>query len=98
MNEPANVASPRTVALIASSRSDHLWEAIVDTIGYDIVAIETIADAYLRIKALKPDLIVMSLSGDAREGCRLLSMLSSDVTLSRIPVRLQTPIGPGGRR
>lgn len=93
---PTNVAAPRTAALIGSQCSGHLWEAIVDTIGYDIVFIETIAHAYSLIRTVKPDLIVVSVSSDDADGCRLLSLLSSDVTLSRIPVRLRTPTGPDG--
>ncbi len=52
----------------------------------DVVYVESIAGAYSRIKGVTPDLIRIHIDIDDVAACRLLSLLTIDERLSRIPV------------
>jgi DNA-binding response OmpR family regulator len=52
----------------------------------DLVLIGSVNDAYSQIRRVAPDLIVVYLSGNDVEGCRLLSMLALDRETSTVPV------------
>jgi hypothetical protein len=57
------------------------------THGYDVICVESIADAYSRIKQVMPDLVIISSSEiDDVATCQLLSMLRVDRCASGIPV------------
>jgi CheY-like chemotaxis protein len=77
---------PRTVAVVSSSAHLALLETVLEGSGHDIVFVESVAHAYSQIKRLTPDLVVVCLSSDDAEGCRVLSMLTLDNATSRIPV------------
>ena len=53
---------------------------------HDVVLIGSVNDAYSQIRRVTPDLIVVYLSCNDVEGCRLLSMLALDRDTSRVPV------------
>jgi len=57
-----------------------------DENGFDVIAVESIARGYSRIKQLMPDLVIVFLEIDDVGACQLLSMLQVDAATSRIPV------------
>lgn len=83
---PSGTPIIRTVALVGRYAHRHLHDvhATVDTC--EVVFIESITHAYSKIKRVRPDLIVLCLSDDDVEGCRVLSMLALDGETARIPV------------
>ena len=56
------------------------------TRGYDVIFVESIADAYSRIKQVMPDLVIIASEIDDVATCQLLSMLMVDRRSAGIPV------------
>lgn len=75
----------RTVALVGRY-AHHLVQDLVDSADYDIAIVESLAHAYSKIRRSQPDLVVVCLSGDDHDACRVLSMLALDADTSHIPV------------
>ncbi len=84
----------RTVAFVSRYPEARVFETILDAVDHDVVFLEPTANAYAHIKRAAPDLVVVCLSSDDIDGCRLLSMLALDSETSRIPV--QTCLMPSG--
>jgi len=75
------------VAVSQDSLQEELLDALLfDRNDYDVIYVESFALAYPRIKELRPDLVVVFMSRDDDTACRLLSMLTIDRDLARIPV------------
>jgi PleD family two-component response regulator len=80
--------TPRSLVVVSgqAQRAELLDALLVDTNDYDIVFVESIARGYSRIKQVTPDLVVVHSEIDDVAACRLLSMLTIDRDVSRIPV------------
>ena len=80
------VARPhRTVALVGRY-AYRLLRTATALDDCEVVLLESTAHAYSKIKRGRPDLVVMCMSDDDEDGCRVLSMLALDGETSRIPV------------
>ena len=55
-------------------------------VDHDIVLVEPTDHAYSHIKQIRPDLVIVCMSSDDVDGCRVLSMLALDGETSAIPV------------
>jgi DNA-binding response OmpR family regulator len=62
---------------------------------YEVILVESTAHAYSKIKRVLPDLVVVCLSADDVDGCRVLSMLALDSQTSSIPVLTHLTPGSG---
>ena len=78
----------QTVVLVSGHAApvQSLDALLVATRDYDIIFVESIADAYSRIKQVMPDLVIISSEIDDVATCQLLSMLRVDRRSARIPV------------
>jgi PleD family two-component response regulator len=85
--EPSNRA-PRTAVIVTghAESAGSLDSLSIQTSGYDVVFIESIAHGYSRITQVAPDLVVIGSEIDDVATCQLLSMLKMDSRASRIPV------------
>ena len=78
--------APRTVAIVGKYAHHYLDEVIEGYGDFDVVFVESIAHAFSKIKRARPDLVVLCVTDDDADGCRVLSMLALDRETSRIPV------------
>jgi CheY-like chemotaxis protein len=81
--------APRRSIVVVSgeTRGARLLDTLsLITGGYDVIGVESINRAYSCIKHFRPDVIFILIDIDDVSGCQLLSMLSLDPELSRIPV------------
>jgi hypothetical protein len=79
--------SPMTVVLVSDQPFTALASGLLADAGdYDVIAVESLAHAYSRIKRLTPDLVVAFFSIEDVAACQLLTMLTMDETLAHIPV------------
>lgn len=77
----------RTAAVVTTQPLRHGVDSALRAGGFALVLIRSLAHAYLEIKRVAPDLIVLYLSSnDDAAGCRLLSMLRLDDETSIVPV------------
>lgn len=84
-DRPMAVA-PRTVAIVGKY-AHHYLDEVVDGYGdFDVVFVESITHAFSKIKRARPDLVVLCVTDDDADGCRVLSMLALDRETSMIPV------------
>lgn len=68
-------------------RRDELLDALaVETNGYDVVEVESIAHAYARIKQMSPDAVIMFFQMEDVVAYQVLSMLKVDAATAQIPV------------
>ena len=82
----ATPCPPRSVALVGRYAHQHLEDAMLGVADCDVVIVESTAHAYSKIKRARPDLVIVCLSTDDVDGCRVLSMLALDTDTSQIPV------------
>ena len=75
----------RTIALVGRYAHQRMHE-LVASADYDVLMVESAAHAYSKIKRAHPDLVIVCLSGDDHDACRVLSMLALDTDTARIPV------------
>jgi response regulator RpfG family c-di-GMP phosphodiesterase len=79
--------SPMTVVLVSDQPFTALASGLLADAGdYDVIAVESLAHAYSRIKRLTPDLVVAFFSIEDVAACQLLTMLTMDETLAHVPV------------
>ena len=85
---PVMSRSLRTVVVvIGHPQQAELPDALlVETNGYDVVFVESIARGYSRIKQVTPDSVIVVSDIDDVAACQLLTMLEIDDEVSRIPV------------
>jgi CheY-like chemotaxis protein len=76
----------RTVAIVSRQPQPEVVDAMLDGVHPDVVFVESIAHAYSQIKRVTPDLVIVCLSSDDVDACRVLSMLRLDSETCRIPV------------
>ena len=75
----------RTIALVGRYAHQRMHE-LVASADYDVLMVESTTHAYSKIKRARPDLVIVCLSGDDFDACRVLSMLALDSDTARIPV------------
>src|SRR5262245_36830693 len=83
------MASP-SLKMVAVS-DDALRPELLDALlaaesDFRIIFVESIPNAYSRIRQIEPDLVVVYMGHDDPNACQLLSMLKMDRTLCGIPV------------
>ena len=88
---PAERVTPgrplRTAAVVSRQPLHRGMEGVLRAGGYALVLIPSLAHAYVQIKRVAPDLIILNLSrDDDAAGCQLLSMLGLDSDTSRVPL------------
>jgi hypothetical protein len=75
------------LAVCEDARRAELFDALLDDpCDYDMILVDSIANAYSRIKELRPDAIVIFTAIDDRAACQLLSLLTMDRDVAAIPV------------
>ena len=79
-------ATPRAVLVNAIPDGIELAEEYRDLRRYDWHVIQGVEDAYSLIQALRPDLVVLTMSIDDPSGCRLMSMLQLDSRTAGTPM------------
>ena len=67
-----------------------LLETVLEAGHYDVVFVESSEHAYSQIKLVKPNLVILCLSIEDRQGFQVLSMLKLDEETNRIPVLTYT--------
>ena len=80
------LARLRTVAIVSRRPDRHVIEAVVGAVDHDVVLVEPTAHAYSQIRRIRPDLVVVCVSGDDLDACQVLSMLTLDRETAAIPV------------
>jgi CheY-like chemotaxis protein len=83
----------RRVAVVSAHPDEHVLETVLGAADHDVVLVESTTNAYSHIRLLAPDLIIVCLSAEDVDGCRVLSMLKLDRSTASIP--LVTCISPG---
>ena len=80
--------SARSVVVVGGcpDRVQNLQDLLVDTSGYDVIVVESIARGYSRIRQVVPDFVIVVHDINDLAACQLLSMLKLDRELSRIPL------------
>jgi PleD family two-component response regulator len=85
---PSRSAHDRQLALFVGGGADALAtvEPVLEGRAYDVEFVDADDEPYGTISALKPDLVVISLSLDDPAGFELLTMLRLDPETAAIPV------------
>jgi DNA-binding NtrC family response regulator len=80
--------SPKTVVLVSQQPQFTALASglLADAGDYDVIAVESLAHAYSRIKRLTPDLVIILFRIEDVAACQLLTMLTMDETLAQVPV------------
>jgi PleD family two-component response regulator len=88
MMTPTHPGSTRQLALFVGGGTEALAmiESVLDGRAYDVEFVASDDEPYGTITALKPDLVVLSLSLDDPSGFELLTMLRLDPETASIPV------------
>jgi CheY-like chemotaxis protein len=85
----------RRVAVVSAHPDEHVLETVLGAADHDVVLVESTENAYSHIRVLAPDLVIVCLSAEDVDGCRLLSMLKLDRSTASIPVvTCITPFAP----
>ena len=87
----AESAAPRTgmqkvVIVNGSTEMLALLETVLSAGHYDVVFVESSEHAYSHIKRVQPNLVILCMSLEDRDGFQVLSMLKLDDETRRIPV------------
>ena len=83
---PAERTLYRVVLVSKHPSWSHTLETILETTPCDVVFVESTAHAYSQIKRVAPDLVIVCLEIDDRNGFHALSMLKLDRRTREIPV------------
>jgi CheY-like chemotaxis protein len=86
----------RTVAVVSRNPDQHVLGSAICAVDHDVVLVEPTDHAYSHIKEIRPDLVIVCMSGDDIDGCRVLSMLALDRETSAIPVLTHVTSSAGG--
>ena len=77
----------RLIAFVASSASSDTLNRVLEAGGYDVMLIDSMDDAYIQIKEVMPQLVIVCMQPEEETlGCQVLSMLGTDRETSHIPV------------
>src|SRR5258708_36848066 len=87
---PTWTATQKVVIVNGSPEMLDSFEAVLDAGHYDIVFVESTEHAYSQIKRVKPDLVILCVQIEARDGLQVLSMLKLDNETRGIPVLTYT--------
>ena len=95
LNHVETVQSPqpgrcKVVVVNMHPSGSHRLETILDAMPCDVVFVESTAHAYSQIKRVSPDLVIVCLEIDDRDGFLVLSMLKLDSRTREIPVVICT--------
>jgi DNA-binding response OmpR family regulator len=87
----------RTVVVVTNQfdRSP-LLESLANAPDYDAVVVESFAHAYSSIRRLLPQMVIVCLDIEDAAAFQVLSMLSNDSTISRVPVVTHIMTGHNG--
>ena len=83
-------ATQKVVIVNGSSDVMALLETVLAAGRYDIMFVESSEHAYSQIKRAQPNLVILCMRIDDREGFQVLSMLKLDDETRRIPVLTYT--------
>src|SRR5688572_24015810 len=83
---PTMVRPLRRVAVVSAHPDEHVLETVLGAADHDVVLVESTAHAYSHIRQLSPDLIIVCLSAEDVDACRVLSMLKLDRSTASIPL------------
>jgi CheY-like chemotaxis protein len=98
-SRPARMASDLTAKATVTQRvvivnngpeALELLETVLEAGRYDVVFVESNEHAYSQIKRVQPDLVILCVRIDDREGFQVLSMLKLDGETRDIPVLTYT--------
>jgi CheY-like chemotaxis protein len=87
---PTWPATQKVVIVNGSPEMLDSFEAVLDAGHYDIVFVESTEHAYSQIKRVKPDLVILCVQIEERDGLQVLSMLKLDNETRGIPVLTYT--------
>ena len=93
MTAADNATSPATQKVaIVNGGTDMLTllETVLDAGRYDVVFVESSEHAYSHIKRVQPNLVILCMRIEDRDGFHVLSMLKLDDETRRIPVLTYT--------
>jgi CheY-like chemotaxis protein len=82
----ASVGVQKVVVVNSSPEILTLAERVLAVGHYDVVFVESLAHAYSQIRRVQPNLVVLCLRLEDRDGFQLLSMLKLDPLTRKIPV------------
>jgi CheY-like chemotaxis protein len=83
-------ASQKVVIVNGSTDMLSLLETVLDAGHYDVVFVESNDHAYSHIKRAQPNLVILCMRIEDRDGFQVLSMLKLDDETRRIPVLTYT--------
>src|SRR5687768_10951871 len=85
-------ATPVQKVVVVNGRTEVLGmlEAVLDAGRYDMVFVESSEHAYLQIKKVLPNLVILCARIENLEGFQLLTMLKLDAETREIPVLTYT--------
>jgi len=83
-------ATQKVVVVNGSIGIVDLLETVLDPGHYGIVLVESTEHAYSQIKRVQPNLVILCVRIDDRDGFQVLSMLKLDEETRRIPVLTYT--------
>ena len=78
--------SPQTLVVVGHDLDSAIVDSVLRVVDFPIVLFEEPGRAYSRIKEVRPQFILLCLTGDDLDGCQLLSILSLDAETRRIPI------------
>ena len=81
-----STAAQKVVIVNGSTDMMTLLETVLDAGHYDVVFVESSEHAYSHIKRVQPNLVILCMRIEDREGFQVLSMLKLDDETCRIPV------------
>ena len=94
LRAPAEVETPaaaqKVVIVNGSTEMLELLEAVLDAGRYDVVFVESNANAYSQIKKVQPNLVILCVHIDDADAFQVLSMLKLDERTRQIPVLTYT--------
>src|SRR5438093_3227135 len=85
-----STATQKVVIVNGSTDMLTLLETVLDAGHYDVVFVESSARAYSHIKRVQPNLVILCMRIEDRDGFQVLSMLKLDDETRRIPVLTYT--------
>jgi len=81
-----STAAQKVVIVNGSTDMMTLLETVLDAGHYDVVFVESSEHAYSHIKLVQPNLVILCMRIEDRDGFQVLSMLKLDDETRRIPV------------
>ena len=82
----AQAVAQKVVIVNGSNQMLEMLETVLDAGHYDVVFVESNEHAYSQIKRVQPNLVILCMRIEDRDGFQVLSMLKLDDETRRIPV------------